>query len=191
MKRLTAVLLMVLLLCGIFCLAEGSAVDEKAKETISMVNYFAKEYSGVDQLFIGYQEVVADEIYGFYANCADLQALLVADSETNAIDNCSFITDTPEDMALALNCCSIMPFAAMLEATDEETAAAVQADMMAMAGWIDENSADAMEAFTSGGTYQLSYQESEFFHVSLVIVPMEEGSRMMASYYFGPAEQAA
>ena len=39
-----------------------------------------------------------------------------------------------------------------------------------------------------GERISISYQESEFFHVEWMIVPLDEGSRMMVSYYFYPAE---
>ena len=41
--------------------------------------------------------------------------------------------------------------------------------------------------------YGKSYVESEYFHLELMIVPLDEGARMMATYYFRPyvAEEAA
>ena len=193
MKKMMAVLMALALMCSFFCAAEELSIEQQAKDVISMVNYFVKENTGYEQLFVGIQELQADLIYGFYTDDNTLQALLVANTGDQTIDSCSFICDAPAVMPLALNCATVLPFAQLLNESDAGIAEALQADMMAMADWFDENRLDAMEAFENNTLYGKSYVESEYFHLELMIVPLDEGSRMMATYYFRPyvAEEAA
>ena len=188
MKKILAALMALAMLCSLFCAAEEMSIEQQAKDVISMVNYFVKENTGYEQLFVGIQTLQEELIYGFYTDDNTLQALLVANSEENTIDSCSFICDDPSVMALALNCATVLPFAQLLNSNDESIAEALQEDMLAMADWFDENRLDAMEAFENDTLYGISYLESEYFHLELMIVPMDEGSRMMATYYFRPFE---
>ena len=189
MKKLMAALMALVLMCSFFCVAEEQqSIEQQAKDVISMVNYFVKDNIGVEQLFVGFQEVTEGLIYDFYTGDNALQALLVGDQGSNTIDSCSFICDDPQVMAIALNCATVLPYAQLLSGDDESIMDAVQTDMIAMAAWFDSNRVDAMEAFESDTRYEISYQESEFFHVEWMIVPLDEGSRMMVSYYFYPAE---
>lgn len=191
MKKIIAAVMALMLLCSVFCIAEeGLSLEEQAKNTISVINYFVKENSGIEQLFVGFQEAVEGQIFGFYTDDNTIQALLVADTEENVIDSCSFICDDPDVMALALNCASLLPFAQLLSSEDENSADALREDMIAMAEWFDENHLDAMEAFENNTLFGISYLESEYFHLELMIVPLDEGSRLMATYYFSPAEEA-
>ena len=193
MKKMTAVLMALALMCSFFCAAEEMSIEQQAKDVISMVNYFVKENTGYEQLFVGYQEVAAGQIYGFSSEDNALQALLVANTDDQTIDSCSFICDAPVVMPLALNCATVLPFAQLLNESDASIAEELQADMLALADWFDENRLDAMEAFENNTLYGISYVESEFFHLELMIVPLDEGARMMATYYFRPfvAEEAA
>ena len=189
MKKIIAALLALAMLCSLSCFAEESlSITDQAKNIISVINYFVKENSGVEQLFVGFQEAVEGQIFGFYTEDNTIQALLVADTEENVIDSCSFICDDPDVMALTLNCASLLPFAQLLSSEDESSADALQEDMIAMAEWFDENHLDALEAFENNTLYGISYLESEYFHLELMIVPLDEGSRLMATYYFSPAE---
>jgi len=189
MKKIAAALLALAMLCSFFCIAEESlSTADQAKNVISVINYFVKENSGVEQLFVGFQEAVEGQVYGFFTDDNTLQALVVANEDENTLDSCSFICDDPAVMPLALNCASLLPFAQLLYTGDESTADALREDMIDMAAWFDEHHLDAMEAFENGSIYGISYLESEFFHLELVIVPLDEGSRLMASYYFSPAE---
>lgn len=188
MKRVFCIWMALLVLACAAGTAEGIALDEKAKQCISVVNYFAKQNTGVEQLFVSYQEVVEGEIFGFAADGIDLQALMVGSSERSELSSASFITDTSANISLALNCGSLMPFCEVLDATDEETAVAIQDDMIAAANWIDENYADVMTAFRACAPYSISYAESDYFRLDVVVAPLENGARMMASYYFDAAQ---
>ena len=191
MKKILAALMALALMCSLFCVAEEVSIEQQAKDVISMVNYFVKENTGYEQLFVGYQEVAAGQIYGFSTEDNALQALLVANVSENTIDSCSFICDAPVVMPLALNCATVLPFVQLLNSNDESIAEELQADMQAMANWFDENRLDAMEAFENNTLYSMSYLDREFFYLDLMIVPMDEGSRMMATYYFRPFEAEA
>ncbi len=193
MKKIMAVLMVLALMCSFFCAAEEMSIEQQAKDVISMVNYFVKENTGYEQLFVGIQEMQEELIYGFYTDDNTLQALLVANTKDKNIDSCSFICDDPAVMSMALNCATVLPFVQLLNESDASIAEDIQADMIDMAAWFDENSMDAMEAFENNVLYGNSYVESEFFHLELMIVPLDEGSRMMATYYFRPyvAEAAA
>ena len=188
MKKIIAALLAIAMLMCACCMAEEMSIDEQAKSIISTVNYIVNENTGEEQLFVSYEEMVEDEIYGFYTEDNTVQALLVANTDEKTIDSCSFICDDPDVMGLALNCTSLLPFAQLIVYGEDSDAKALQDDMLEMAEWIDENHPDALEAFESDSVYAAAYGESEFFHMNLMIVPMDDGVRMMASYYFSPME---
>ena len=188
MKRIIAALLALMLLSAGCMAEEEMSVLDQAKNIISAVNFIVKDNTGIEQLFVGYEEIVQDEILGFYTEDNSIQALLVANTDENNIDSCSFICDAPEILPLALNCASLLPFAQMIVYGEEDTVDAIREDMIAMAEWLDENHLDAMEAFENDSIFTASYLDSEFFHLDLMIVPTDEDSRMMAVYYFGAAE---
>ena len=189
MKKIAAALLALVMLLSVCCAAEEeTGILDQAKNIISTVNFVVNENTGMDQLFVGYEEMAMDEIYVFYTEDNSIQALLVADVDENVIDSCSFVCDAPGAMALVLNCVSLMPFAQLIVYGDDDNADKLQKDMSDMADWIDKIHPDAKDAFENDVVFSASYADSDYFRMDMMIVPMDEGSRMMCVFYFGAAE---
>lgn len=189
MKKLTAILMVFAMLLCMVCTAEESmSLDEQAMNVVSTVNYFVQEYSDMEQLFVQYQEVVEGEIFAFFPEDNSIQALLVGNVEENRLSSCSFICDASEMMDIAMNCASVLPFAQLIIDGADDISDEYYADIEALASWFDSEYEAAEEAFENGESYSASYSGGKFFCVEWQIVPMEEHSRMMVSYYFDPAE---
>lgn len=191
MKKIIAAIMALVMLCAVSAVAESVSIEDQAKDIISIVNYFVKENSEMEQLFVGYQEVVDDQIFGFFTEDNSIQSLLVANVEENSIDSCSFICDIPQVLPLAFNCANVLPFAQILSAEDDAEADAIQADMIALAKWFDANYTDVVKAFESATAHGVSFMESEFFRADVMIAPLDEGARLMVTYYFEPAADEA
>lgn len=189
MKRFTAIMLALVMLLSAFCFAEKSlGIEDLAKDTISIVNYYVQMVYDSEQLFVGYQEIVEGEIFGFYTEDNSIQALLVGNTAENKLSSCSFICDVPEAMLLAMNCACTLPIAQLMLNGENDISDQYSNDMDTMATWFDDNYEAAQEAFENGESYSSIYSESEYFSLEWQIVPLEDHSRLMISYYFNPAE---
>jgi len=145
------------------------------------------QYYGFEMMFSSIQEVVPEEICAFFSTDADVQLLYVANQQTKTADSCSIISDTPDDLPLALNVACILPIANLNFSEGMDVSPAFHDDVMALANWFDSISGDVYAALTGGEVAGFSFTESADFYVELLTTPTEEGSRMLINHYFHPA----
>lgn len=190
MKRILLVLMALTLLLGACGFAEGEAnLEEQALNVVSIINSFTSgmETLNSEQIFSGFQVVVEGEIFGFGNSENSMTALVVGNPETNKLSSFSLFCDVEKGFEPVLRCCSVLPMAHMINDGNEANEDAIFADMDEMGAFFDFNYDAAFAALQNGEDFFAAYSDSDYFCIEWSVTPMENGARMMLSYYFEPA----
>lgn len=195
MKRLVSIFLITAMLCCYSTFAES--FGDKTRNLIQKLNA-QLEYKGVlntEDLFIPPQEAVYNETYITNSETVDIYSILHRASNSNEIDTCVFATNTPENLFLAFNCCTIL---SLLTLTVDPNATGwvdlkdgADDAYNKLLTWLDGIAMDAQSAFYSEREYISPSLYTDFFTAQVKIEISEGYPLGTVTYVFEDKQPAS